>query len=325
MPAKIPHKPDEDFIPTKVILFVLFLAMLWGGNAVSLKIGLQKFAPLASAGLRFLIGLFLIAGWGLSHGISLKPQPREYLPLFLIGLLFTIQIACFNWGTNLTRASRAVVMINTYPLFVAVIAHFLVPGDRLTGRKTVGLIVAFGGILFVFRDNLVGGDAGLMTGDILTLLSGFQLGLLIVLTNRLIQHIDSYRLLTSQMLIGVPVFFLLSGIFEGKAGYGFSYPALLAILYQGVVVAGFCFVAWTLVLKHYRPSRLSVLFFTTPIWGLTLSHFFLGDPITVGLGIGAGLVALGIYIVNRSPRRQSNLRKVQNLPKDFHLTPKSKE
>ncbi len=301
MPPKILTKTSEDFIPTKVIFFVLFLAMLWGGNAVSLKIGFQKFAPFASAGLRFAIGLFLIAGWASVNGISLRLQPREFLPLFLSAILFVTQIAALNWGTNLTRAGRAAVMTNTYPLFVAVIAHFVVPGDRLTRWKALGLTFAFGGILIVFGDNLIGGDRGHLVGDVLTLFGGFQLGLLIVVTNRLIQYIHVYRVLTSQMIIGVPIFFILSGIFEGKASYGFSYPALFAILYQGAVVAGFCFVAWTLVLKHYPPSRLSVFFFTTPLWGITLSHFLIGEPITVGLAIGTLLVALGIYTVNRSP------------------------
>jgi len=299
----MPAKTLQNAIPIKIILFVLFLAMLWGGNAVSLKIGLQEFAPLASAALRFSIALVLITGWALANRIPLKPQSVEYLPLFLLGILFTIQIACFNWGTNLTRASRASVMINTYPLFVGAIAHFVVPGDRLTRRKIVGLITAFGGILIVFRDNLIGGGSGNLAGDVLTLCSGFQLGLLIVIVNRLIQRINSYQVLIAQMIIGVPIFFILSAIFEGKAGYGFSYLALFAILYQGAVIAGFCFVAWTLILKHYSPSRLAVLFFTTPIWGITLSHFLLAEPVTIGLGAGSVLVAIGIYTVNQSPRK----------------------
>jgi drug/metabolite transporter (DMT)-like permease len=194
-------------------------------------------------------------------------------------------------------------MINTYPLFVALLAHFFIPGDPMTRWKAVGLTLAFAGILTVFQDNLRGGGRGHLAGDALTLFSGFQLGLLIVVTNRLIQRINLYRLLASQMIVGVPIFFLLSAIFEGKNGYGFSYPALFAILYQGVVVGAFCFVAWTQVLKHYPPSRLTVFFFTTPLWGLTLSSLLLGEKINVELAIGAVLVAFGIYTVNRSPGR----------------------
>ena len=302
MSSKTLYQTSNSFIPIRVICFVLFLAMLWGGNAVSLKIGLEEFSPFASAGFRFSIGLVLIASWALANGISIKPQRHEYLRLFLSAILFVTQIVALNWGTNLTRASRAAVMTNTYPLFVALIAHFVVPGDHMTRRKGLGLAFAFGGICFVFRDNFIGGTGECLIGDLLTLLGGFLLGLLIVVTNRLIQRINTYCVLTSQMIIGVPVFFTLSAIFEGKAGYGFSFPALFAILYQGAGIAGFCFVAWTLLLKDYPPSRLSVFFFTTPLWGILLSNLLIGEPITVGLTIGAALVALGIYTINRSPR-----------------------
>ena len=301
MPAKTLHQTSENFIPPRVICFVLFLAMLWGGNAVSLKIGLEEFSPFASAGLRFTIGLVLIASWALANGISVKPQRHEYLPLFLSAILFVTQIVALNMGANFTRAGRTAVMTNTYPLFVALIAHFVVPGDYMTRRKALGLTFAFGGICFVFRDNFVGGESEFLIGDLLTLLGGFLLGLLIVVTSRLIQRINTYCVLVSQMVIGVPTFFILSAIFEGTAGYGFSYPALFAILYQGGGIAGFCFVAWTLLLKDYPPSRLSVLFFTTPLWGILLSSLLIGEPITAGLTIGAALVALGIYTINRSP------------------------
>ena len=292
---------SKDAIPVKVILFVLFLAMLWGGNTVALKIGFQEFMPLASAGLRFSLAALLIIVWAYANRISLRPKPHERFSLFLIGLLFTLQIICFTWGTELTRAGRAAVMINTYPLFIAVIAHFAVPGDRLRFWKGMGLIVSFGGIVMVFRDNLVRGHGDYLIGDLLTFSGGIQLAIVTVLTKRLVQHIDPYRLLASQMIVAIPFFFGLSMVFEGRAGYGFSYPALFAILYQGIMVGGFCFVGWTLVLKQYPPSRISVLFFTSPLWGITLSHLLLAEPLTLGLGIGAVLVALGIYIVNQSP------------------------
>ena len=292
---------SKDAIPVKVVLFILFLAMLWGGNSVAMKIGFQEFMPLASAGLRFSVAALLIIVWAYANRIPLWPEPHERLSLILIGLLFALQIICFNLGTDLTRAGRAAVMIHTYPLFIGFIAHFVVPEDRLRFWKGVGLIVAFGGIVVVFRDNLVGGHRGDLIGDLLTLSSGIQLALVTVLQKRLVQHIDPYRLLVSQMIVAIPIFFSLSMVFEGRAAYGFSYPALFALLYQGIMVGGFCFVGWILVLKHYPPSRMAVIFFTTPLWGITLGHLVLAEPLTLGLGIGAVLVATGIYIVNRSP------------------------
>ena len=71
-----------------------------------------------------------------------------------------------------------------------------------------------------------------------------------------------------------------SALFDLMVDQGTSYVhAIAAVLYQGVVVAGFCFVAWTTVLKKYSPSKLTVLFFTTPLFGVLLSHLLLGDEL----------------------------------------------
>ena len=70
------------------------------------------------------------------------------------------------------------------------------------------------------------------------------------------------------------------------------------LLYQGGVIAGFCFLAWTSVLERYSASKLVVLFFATPLSGVVFSYLFLGDELTISLLGGAVLVAGGIYLVN---------------------------
>jgi drug/metabolite transporter (DMT)-like permease len=69
--------------------------------------------------------------------------------------------------------------------------------------------------------------------------------------------------------------------------------------YQAVAVGVFCFLLWFSILKRYSPSRLTVLFFTAPLWGLLASYLLLGEGISAWLAIGGVLVALGIYLVNR--------------------------
>ena len=283
----------------KIIALVLLLALFWGGNTVFLKISLRDIPPLAAAGFRFSLGMLVILLWAASHQIPLKPQKGEFLSLLFLSAMFTMQIGLFNLGTKFTYASHATILINTHPFFTAMMAHFFIPGDELNIRKIFGLVVAFSGVLIIFRGNL---DLQLsyLLGDLLVLISGFLLGSLNVLTKRLIQYINSYRLLTWEMLLSLPIFFGLSFVFEGIDNYHFSYLALSAILYQGLVVGGFCFVTWTLILKRHSPSKLAVLFFTTPLFGVLLSVIFLHEPVTWNLAFGAVFVAVGIYIVNRA-------------------------
>ncbi|MCY4438334.1 MAG: DMT family transporter [Chloroflexi bacterium] len=286
-----------------IVALVLLLALLWGGNSVAIKIGLQDIPPLALAGFRFIIGLAAVTGWAWWQRVRIKLEPGELVPLIYLSLIFLLQIIALNVGTHYTTSSRSIVLNSTYPLFTTLFAHFLIRGDRLTVLKTLGILLAFGGVTVTFMESLNLASGDFLIGDIVVLASGGLLGLRVVATKRLIQSIHPYRLLIWSMLFSLPWFFILSLVFEQGWEYRISASSITAILYQGLVVAGFCFVAWTSVLQHYRASRLVVLFFATPLFGVVLSNLLLDESLGLELVSGAVLVAAGIYLVNRTKEK----------------------
>lgn len=284
----------------KVIALVLLLGLLWGGNSVSIKIGLQGVPPFALATMRFLLGFAAITLWSLHQRVRLRLNPGELLPLIFVSVIFTLQITTLNLGTQITEASRSTVFISTYPFFTALFAHFWVPGDSLSVRKTVGITLAFGGVLLTFGGDLQFRAHDYLHGDLIVLLSGCLLGLRTVVTKLVIQSIHPYRLLFWLMVFSIPCFLISSLFLERGANFHFSVSGVSAIFYQGIVIAGFCFVSWTSILEQYSPSRLVVLFFVTPLFGVLLSYLLLGDAIGFALVVGACLVAYGIYLVNKN-------------------------
>ena len=266
-----------------IIALVLLLALLWGGNSVAIKIGLQDFPPLALAGLRFIVGLIAVTAWARFQRVSIRMEPGELLPLIYISLIFFVQIIALNVGTHYTTSSRSIVLNSTYPLFTTLFAHFLILGDRLTVLKSLGILLAFGGVTVTYMESLNLDSREYLLGDTITLASGALLGLRVVVTKRLIQSIHPYRLLIWSMLFSLPWFFVFSLIFERGWEYQVSVASVSAILYQGLVIAGFCFVAWTTVLRHYRASKLVVLFFVTPLFGVLLSNVLLSEQVGLEL------------------------------------------
>ena len=291
---------------TKIIIFVILLALLWGGNSVSIKIGLQDIPPLALAGFRFLLGLLAVGCWSVTQRIRIAMNSGEFVPLTCLSVIFLLQIISLNVGTQFTNASRSTILISTYPFFTALFAHFWIPGDRLYFTKTVGLMLAFCGVLLTFGKNLQSEVQVSLFGDLVVLASGCLLGLRVVATKRLVQFIHPCRLLIWMMIFSLPCFFGLSFFLERGVSYQLSVSGVTAILYQGLVVAGFCFVSWTSILKKYSPSKLVVLFFTTPLFGILLSYLLLDDEVSPSLIIGAGLVAFGIYMVNKHDTRRAD-------------------
>jgi drug/metabolite transporter (DMT)-like permease len=101
-----------------------------------------------------------------------------------------------------------------------------------------------------------------------------------------------------QGVFSIPIFFLLSFIFERDFQYHITWPVIAGILYQGLVIAGFCFILWTMLLQKYLASRLGVFHFISPILGVVFSNLLLGDAVSPWIIASMLLVGAGIAVVN---------------------------
>ena len=301
-PAAAPAALDRPLTPASIVLLVLLTAC-WGGNAPALRYSLAYLPPFGSAGLRFLIGMVVIYVIARVERVSLRAPREQWAPLGWMALLFLVQIALLNHGAAFTAANCQALLINSYPLFVPLLAHFYLQDDRVTWNKAAGTLLAFGGVLLIFGEKLGKGGGGLY-GDLLVTASAALLAAKAVYTSALVRDSHPYQVLFWQMVPAVPAFFLLSLAAEPQV-YHWSRLVILSILYQGIVVAGLCFVVWTAMLRQYAPTRLSVGFFLTPVFGALSSYLLLGEPVTGGLLAGGAAILLGLLVANRGATRNA--------------------
>jgi drug/metabolite transporter (DMT)-like permease len=282
----------------KGALSIMVISVLWGGNIVAIKIALQGIQPMMMASLTFLLGAMTILLWSRLSRIPILPSPQEVPNHLINGLIFTFQVILFYLGTHLTSASHAVIITNANVFFVALLSHFFVLEDRLTLLKSLGLVLAFTGVTYLFFDQLSLRSEASLSGNLVVLMSALLLGARIIYVKKIVVTIEPSRIVLWQMLIGVPLFFLLAFLFEGPSMNAYSVKILAAVLYQGIVVAGFTFVASTFLLKRYSPTKLAVYFVTVPIAGVLLSHWILGEALTHHILVSIILVGLGMWLVH---------------------------
>ncbi len=287
-------------------LFALLLATLWSGNNVAIKLGLADAPPLRLGWMRFVVGGLVVCLWARISGADVRVRSEEWGRLLTIGVFFSVQLAFMNIGLNYTTAGNGVVLNSVYPIWVAVFAHFFIPGDRLSVDKLAGIMLAYAGVVVVFSQSFQMGT-DLLFGDALMLTSGFLLGGRLVYTARVVQSIDPSKLLLSQAIIGGLTFFIASTVWE-PVPYRWTGMLALSIFYQGAIVAGFNFIGNTWLLKHYQPSRISVISLTQPIFGVLLGWLILGEPLSPRLFAGALLVILGAGLAQRH-RKPAPVRK----------------
>jgi drug/metabolite transporter (DMT)-like permease len=279
-------------------LTALVISALWGGNVIALKIGLATVPPVWSAFWRFLTGFLAVAVWAKSTGIRLRPEPGEALPLGVLGVLFTLQITGLNVAVNSTSPAYAVVLLNSHPIFTNLISHFCVIEDRLSRQRILGLAIAFSGICYLAVGQP---DAHLaphpILGNVIILFSAVLLAARMVYTQRLVQKMEPVRLVVWQMLLSVPVFLGAALWLEPLTLQPVTAVPVLAILYQGLAIAGVCFVVWTRLLQRHSPGALSVFGFSVPVFGVLLSALIFGESITGRVLAGMAAVTVGIVIV----------------------------
>lgn len=289
---------DED--PSgKIIVLASLIVSLMGGGALAVKIGLQGFPPLKMALFRCILGIIAVGGIGLYYGMSMRMRFEELRRLLLIAVLYALHTITLNIGTHLTTASRATIFFYLYPFFTVLFGHFYLPNDRLSTTKSLGIFIAFGGVFLSLVPNLQGLSTGYLIGDIIVTLGSCFLGLRITLTKVFVQEIHPYRLLVWLLGLNLPCFYVLGLIFEGDTPIKWTLQSSAGLLYQGWIVTGFCFLVLTSLLRRYKASKLVILGFLMPISGVLFSYLILGEELSFGLLVGTGLVATGIYLVNR--------------------------
>jgi drug/metabolite transporter (DMT)-like permease len=288
-----------DF-PWQAVALAVFINALWGGNAPAIKLGLIAVPPLWIGFWRFLLGVLCVGGWAWSQGIALWPRREEWLGLSLLGLLFTVQIGLMNVGIRFTTAALGSIFMATNPLFAGLYAHLALPGERLSPNRGAGLLVAFVGVSVIFlRDLTVLSGTGTLLGNLICLFSAALLGGRLVFASRLLQRIDSTRVVVWQMLFSLPCFALAGWFTEQVRWERLGWYPLAGIAYQGIIVAGFNFMALAYLLKRYSPSVVASFNFLSPVFGVLVSFLLLSEALSWPVLVGLVAVGGGLYLITR--------------------------
>ena len=274
-----------------------FLSFLWGGHPTALKVALPYAPPIRQGWMRFVVSAVVILFWARYKKISLIPTKAEIKPLVQLGILFSVQLLFLNIGISKTSVSSSVILNSTYPIWVITLGHFFIKGDNFTFLKFSGVMIAYFGIIITYFDSF--GNSSFLLGNSFCLASGFLLGVRTIFLAKGSESIAPLKLLMAQAFFGSIIFIMLSIIFEGDP-YKFSLILLISILYQGAIVAGFNFIANIWLLKNYKPSQVTVIHLSQPIFGILIGYVVLGENIGLLVLLGAAFVILGSILVRKN-------------------------
>jgi O-acetylserine/cysteine efflux transporter len=284
---------------------ILSLCIIWGFNFVVMKLGNGAFPPVLFAAYRFLVGAIVLFGVAWFKKVVL-PNKRDLKWFIICGILQTTYFnLAIQISLNYISAGLTAVLTYSMPLFLSVMAHFLIPGERLTARKIIGIASGTMGLFLALNIHFGGG----IWAAILALTSGLSWAISNVIIKRKLQNCNTIQFTTWQMAAGTVGLFLYSLCFEnGQSHWGIM--PIIYVLFAGIFPSALAFLLWSYILSKTEASKASMSLLLVPIIGAISGFFFLGQvlsPITV---IGIGFVLLGIWFVNSSGARKKGETKI---------------
>ncbi len=274
-----------------------FSALL-GLNQVLIKIVNTGLQPVFQAGLRSLLAFPVILIFALVMRRRLSMSDGSFWPGMLTGLFFTSEFVLLFLALDYTSVARTSIFFYTMPFWVAIGAHFLLPDERLTGVKIVGLLLAIGGVVLALSQNDAPASPNAFIGDIMCLV-GAMLWAAIALTTRATNLKNAtpemqlvYQLAVSGPLIMVAALFFGPFIRELELHHWgiFSFQVVV------VVAAGFSF--WFWLLSKYPTANMASFGFLAPVFGVAFGWLILSEPVGPRLIIALFMVGAGIVLVN---------------------------
>jgi len=287
------------------------------------KLAADDMSPTLQIGLRSLFSVLLIGGWVWLRGLHRNFVAGATVPGMLAGALFALEYLGLGEGLKYTTASHAVVFLYTAPVFAALGLHLTVANERLSLVQWMGVSAAFGGIALAFLWNQSGTPETSLKGDFYCVLGGLAWGATTVFIRNTVLSTAPVMQTLMWQLTGATVILLGFGVVTNDSAIVWSNKVLLSLSIQTLVISVAALLTWFWLLRNYQASKLGVLSFMTPLWGVAIGVLFLNEPLETGFVIGALMVLGGILLVSGDDWLRQRALKRQQLTQNTSSEPQT--
>jgi drug/metabolite transporter (DMT)-like permease len=288
------------------VAVLLFLGATQGASYLFMRVAVRELSPPVVVASRLLLGLPACFVYLALTGQAAR-VPRAWREGLFLGVMnAALPFTLITWGEKYIDAGTAGVAIATIPIFVALLAIKMLPGERVTGMRLAGVLVGLLGVGVLTGIDPQGGWWG-VAGALAVVLASLIVACANLYAQRRI-HLGAPVLATAGMTFGaiVTLPFALASLPDHVP----SGTVIGAALGLGLISTGGAQLVFYWLLKAHGASKAALVTYVIPVFALTFGVVFLGEParatVLVGLALIAGGVALGagVFRMGRAPLTQ---------------------
>tara|TARA_B100000963_G_C22628033_1_gene673385 strand:+ start:719 stop:1591 length:873 start_codon:yes stop_codon:yes gene_type:complete len=275
------------------------LALIWASAFFNIKIATYSFGPVTIAFLRVFFGAIPVLLLCYYKNIKIEAFSKDWHWFAIIGFINLVApFFLIAYGVKSVQSNLAAILMSTTPLSSTILGHFYTKNEKFNFLKTIGILIGFSGIVYLFSDNLLI-DENNFYSALLILLGSTCYVIGGVLTLKISKKKNEN--VTGSILIWATIILIpLVSFIEQPWNLEPRLDSTISVIYLGLVSTG---IAWLLRFKILVKNGLifqSQVSYLIPIFGTILSYIFLKELITIKVLISLIAVVIGIYFVKRA-------------------------
>jgi drug/metabolite transporter (DMT)-like permease len=283
----------------------ILTCLIWSTVWLFIKLGVRDVPPVSLAATRLVIAILVMVPVTLATRAPLPTRWREWRLILGTGVvLLGFNYALLNWGTQYISSGLTAVLQSITPAFALLFAHFLLPDERITARKSSGLLLGIAGIAVIYWDQLnFGGRAFL--GSVTVTLGALCVAFAYVMMRRSGKGLHPSAITSGQMVAAFVPLLAYSWMVEGNPfEIHWTRTALMAALYLALL--GSVTAAWLnyWLLPRVGAVNLLIMGLVEPPIALMLGTWFLGEKVNARTLVGTVMILLSVWMAIAAPARQ---------------------
>jgi drug/metabolite transporter (DMT)-like permease len=285
-------------------LLLGFLALIWASAFFNIKIATYSFGPVTIAFLRVFFGAIPVLLLCYYKDIKIEAFSKDWHWFAMIGFINLVApFFLIAYGVKSVQSNLAAILMSTTPLSSTILGHFYTKNEKFNFIKTLGILIGFSGILYLFSDNLLIDDNNFVSALLILLGSTcYVVGGVLTLK---ISKKKNENVTGSILIWAVIILIPLVSFIEQPWNVTPRLDSTISVIYLGLVSTG---VAWLLRFRILVKNGLifqSQVSYLIPIFGTILSYIFLKELITTKVLISLIAVCVGIYFVRKADYKKT--------------------